>query len=77
MRPVDPHDKDWADNCVSNAMAGASNRLVPSWCDTPSHWTSRVSNIFWTDCPCCLFFRGVIVGAIIGFTLVGITLAVL
>jgi hypothetical protein len=54
--------EDWSDNWLSNFMAWSSLKYLDSWCSTPEHWTSRVMDYFYTDCPCCLFFRGVIVG---------------
>lgn len=57
---------DWQDNWLSNFMACASRALLPSWCDTPGHWTSRVMQYLHTSCPCCLFFRGIAVGLLIG-----------
>jgi hypothetical protein len=63
--PVDPNDgetDEWEDNAISNFMAWGSRTFLPKWCDTPEHWTSRLSGYFHTSCPCCLWFRGVIVG---------------
>ncbi len=65
---------EWTDNAVSNSFAWASYRLVPSWCQTPEHWTSRLTNYLFTDCPCCLLFRGIVVGAAL-MTLVFVLLA--
>jgi hypothetical protein len=67
--PVDPNDgetDEWEDNWLSNALAWASRVFTKNWCDTPEHWTSRISNYLWTSCPCCLFFRGAILGVILG-----------
>lgn len=63
-RPQDDGDNtpDWEDNAISNSMAWASDTFTPGFCATPEHWTSRVGNYFWTECPCCLFIRGVIIG---------------
>jgi len=60
---------DWEDNWLSNAMAYFSQRLVPIWCDSPEHWTSRMTGYLWTSCPCCLTFRGLIVGFVIGIAI--------
>ena len=59
---------DWQDNWLSNAMAWSSRAFFPSWCDTPGHWTSRVTDYFDTSCPCCLFFRGTSIGVVLGLT---------
>ena len=59
---------DWQDNWLSNTMAWGSRAIFPSWCDTPGHWTSRVTDYFDTSCPCCLFFRGTTIGVVLGLT---------
>jgi hypothetical protein len=64
---------EWEDNWLSNLAAYVSHHFLPRWCQTPEHWTSRLSAYFWTDCPCCLFFRGVTVGIVVG-GLVSLTL---
>lgn len=53
---------EWADNWASNFMAWFSLTFLDPWCSTSEHWTSRVIDFFWTDCPCCLFWRGVSLG---------------
>jgi hypothetical protein len=65
-RPTDPDDIDWEDNWLSNAMAWASDRLMPKVCKQEGHWTGKVTNYLWTDCPCCLSIRWLIVGIVIG-----------
>lgn len=65
-RPNDPEDIDWEDNPVSNSLAWASEQVTFKYCGTPNHWTSRISNYMWTDCSCCLFFRGIVVGIVMG-----------
>jgi hypothetical protein len=57
---------EWEDNSLSNFFAWSSYRLTPNWCQTPEHFTSRLTQYLWTDCPCCLLFRGITVG--IGLT---------
>lgn len=59
---------EWEDNFVSNLLAHLSFKVTPSWCQTPEHWSSRIVQYLFTDCPCCLFFRGALVGAL--FTLI-------
>ena len=79
----DPTDQsgpvEWADNVVSNTMAWASYRVTPGWCQTEDHWSSRLTQSLFTDCPCCLLFRGLIVGVVIGLSIataiVGVTAA--
>ena len=68
-RPADPEIDDWADNAVSNVMAWLSQRLLPGWCATPEHWTSRLTMMLWTDCPCCLLWRGLVLGFLAGLGL--------
>lgn len=63
---LDGDTGDWADNGVSNFMAWASRVFLPSWCDAPGHWTSRFMEYFQKSCPCCLFFRGITLGLILG-----------
>jgi hypothetical protein len=65
-RPTDADVKgDWEDNAVSNFLAWASQVFIEPWCNTPEHWTSKISGYFWAECPCCLFFRGVLIGLLI------------
>jgi hypothetical protein len=63
---------EWEDNWISNAMAWVSQKLMPTWCATPSHWTSKFSNYFWTSCGCCLLFRGIVIGATLALAFMGI-----
>lgn len=58
--------EDWENNWLSNGFAWFADHVLPRWCKTPEHWTSRIANYFWTDCPCCLFWRSAITGAIFG-----------
>ena len=63
----DPESQvQWEDTPLSNTMAWFSHKYLPSWCQTPEHWTSRMAAHLWTDCPCCLFYRGVTIGLAIG-----------
>lgn len=57
---------EWEDNAISNAFAWASFKIVPAWCQTPEHWSSRVAQYLFTDCPCCLLWRGIVVGVVAG-----------
>jgi hypothetical protein len=56
---------DWEDNWLSNLMAWVSFRFLKKWCQTPEHWTSRVTQYLFTDCPCCILFRGITVGFVL------------
>lgn len=67
---------EWEDNWLSNGFAWASYRITPGWCQTPEHWTSKVANYLFTDCPCCLLFRGLALGLAFG-ALGGFLLALL
>ena len=57
---------EWENNWLSNTFAWASHKLTPTWCQTPEHWTSRIANYLWTDCPCCATFRGITIGLVAG-----------
>lgn len=73
---------EWEDNWLSNLMAFISTRFLPDWCQTEDHWTSRTTQYLFTDCPCCLLFRGLSLGLIAGFlfgvilSTIAVTLAV-
>lgn len=81
-RPEDVPDFDvapdeWSDNWLSNFLAWFSLTFLESWCNTPQHWTSKVTEYLSTSCPCCLIWRGLglgfcgglVVGLIIGWVL--------
>lgn len=70
-RPPEGESTYWEDNALSNALAAASAVLTPKWCQSPDHWTARVSARLFADCPCCLLMRGVVIGAVLAF-LVGV-----
>ena len=57
---------EWEDNWLSNSFAWGSYFFAPDWCQTPEHWTSRLTQYLFTDCPCCLMFRGIAVGYVAG-----------
>jgi len=57
---------DWEDNWLSNSMAWTSKTFLPNWCQTADHWSSRFTNYFWAECPCCNAWRGLAIGAMIG-----------
>lgn len=44
---------------------GAGTLPFRKWCQTPEHWTAKVSAYLFTDCPCCLVFRGMTIGAVL------------
>lgn len=69
FRPAPDAEDHWEDNWLSNAMAWVSEKLFPDWCKNSNHWTVRLVLYLWADCSCCLFFRGVAVGAIVGLAL--------
>jgi len=67
---------EWEDNAISNLFAYLSHKLTPSWCQTPEHWTSRLTQYLFTDCPCCILFRGISVGLLLGLP-IGMVLVIL
>lgn len=62
-RPNDSEDLDWEDNWLSNSMAFVSDKVFPKLCKDGSQYIVRFTNYIWTSCPCCLFVRGAIFGA--------------
>lgn len=73
--PTEPGTEvEWADNGVSNTMAWLSTKVTPTWCQTEDHWTSRLTQNLFTDCPCCLLFRGIVMGLAAGL-MIALTLA--
>lgn len=74
---LDQEPESWEYNVISNTMAWVSDTFWPAACKSPDHWTVRFVLYLWADCACCLFFRGVAVGALPGAlvgTLVGLLL---
>jgi len=67
---------DWEDNAVSNAMAAVSFYVTPKACQTPEHFSSRFANLFYTTCPCCMFYRGLTVAAVPLLALITILLII-
>lgn len=41
-----------------------------------NNWSILFANLFFTDCPCCLFYRGVAFGLILASILSGLVLLV-
>lgn len=70
-------EPDWEDNPVSNGMAAVSSIFLPRWCKEEGHWTVAISNYFWAECSCCLFWRGVTIGLLLGGGIASIIAAVL
>jgi hypothetical protein len=64
---------EWEDNALSNTFAWVSYAILPTWCQTPEHFTSRFTQYLFTDCPCCLFWRGITVGYLVGGTVGSLT----
>lgn len=61
----------WADNWLSNSMAWTSQVVTPRWCQVKGHWTFKVAEFLETSCPCCLVFRGLVLGFIAGYATAG------
>lgn len=70
----EPDAEFWADNWFSNSLAYLSKKFLPEWCATEDHWTIKFMDVFYASCICCLFFRGIIVGAALGSTLTALAL---
>ena len=68
---------EWEDNWLSNTFAWASHKITPTWCQTPEHFTARIANYLWTDCPCCLLWRGLTVGAFVATLIWIVVLAII
>jgi hypothetical protein len=60
---------EWSDNWLSNFFAWSSHKFVPAWCQTPEHFSSRITQWLWTDCPCCMLWRGIALGVFVGLVL--------
>jgi len=77
---ADPSEEDspveWTDNSLSNTLAWASHRFAPAWCQSEDHWTAVVTQYLFTDCPCCLLFRGLFIGVVIGWAASAIAVAI-
>lgn len=61
-------------NLLDRFFTWGANTLFPRWCQSPDHWTAKISEHLFTDCPCCLVFRGMVIGALLAtgvFALVG------
>lgn len=58
---------EWADNWLSNFLAWASLTFLEPWCNKPSHFTSELTAKLYTSCPCCLLWRGLVLGGWSGF----------
>lgn len=52
-------------NLLDRFFTWSADTLLPKWCQSPEHWTAKVSAYLFTDCPCCLVFRGIVVGAVL------------
>jgi hypothetical protein len=77
-RPIEADVKgDWEDNWLSNFLAWASQVFIEPWCNTPAHWSSKIANYFWAECPCCLFYRGALFGIVLMLFALAIVLTVL
>jgi len=72
---------EWEDNWLSNAMAWVSYFALSDWCQTPEHFSSRLTRYLFTDCPCCLLWRGLalgyLVGGVVGFLVASLVMGLL
>ena len=64
-RAQDPTDPiEWEDNWLSNSIAASSYYLLPAWCQSEAHFSSRFTAYLWTSCPCCATYRGMVIAAL-------------
>lgn len=67
---LEHHDvqfEDWEDNALSNFMAWFSDTTgLSTVAQNPDSFMTRLTLYLWSDCPTCLFWRGVTVGAVVG-----------
>lgn len=68
-RPKNEDDPGWEDNWISNALAYASDLVIPNWCSNEDGWPIKLTLYLWADCSCCLLFRGIVLGAVISMPL--------
>jgi hypothetical protein len=40
--------------------------IAPKMCKEEGHWTVKLFDLFFVDCQCCLFYRGMTLGFIAG-----------
>lgn len=52
------------------SLAQVPAALVPD----PSHWTAKLTAYLFTDCPCCLLFRGLVIGTVVTLMLLSVVL---
>lgn len=62
---ADGNVPDWEDNALSNFLAWGSTTFTPTWCQNDKHWSARFANSLFTTCPCCMVFRGIVIGVTI------------
>lgn len=61
-----PGCESWEDNKISNAMAWSSDLIGATPLCKRESWMTKVVIYVWADCGCCLFWRGVALGACAG-----------
>ena len=67
---------EWADNALSNFLAWASVTFTPGWCEQEDHWTTHLMDYLYTTCPCCMLFRGLVLG-ILGSSVIWLVVSLL
>ena len=74
--PTEDGPVEWEDNWLSNTMAWVSYKFLPSWCKTPEHWTSHVTQHLFPGLSCCALFSrphgGTAIGMFLGMMLTAI-----
>lgn len=60
----------WFDDKKGNPLdkffTWGAETFLPTWCSREDHWTARVTDYFFTDCPCCILWRGLSFGFVVG-----------
>lgn len=62
---------------IDRIFTFGAEKLTPKWCQTETHWSSKLVDFLWVDCPCCLLFRGIVVGMLFGMLIMGLLVAAL
>ena len=70
--PFSPRFRRWQRR-IDATIEPIAARLGMCGHGAPLNWWVRVAELLFVDCPCCLVWRGIAVGAVLG---IGITAAI-